>query len=170
MQYKKFLLPLTDDGRQEAELNSFLRGHRVLKVESRYIDDAAMWAFLVSYMDGEQQHTAPPAGRNGSSFEPAKELTPEQLRRYELYSDVRLQMARKHDVKAFIIFSNRDLAAIAKNEPLTVETLRQVKGIGESRIEQYGQEFVQTVNDTIAARKASDDETSGTLDGAGGAS
>ena len=37
MQYKKFILSLTDDGVQEAELNRFLRGHRVLKVEQHFM-------------------------------------------------------------------------------------------------------------------------------------
>ena len=38
MQYKKFVLTLSDDGAQEAELNRFLRGHRVLKVEQHFME------------------------------------------------------------------------------------------------------------------------------------
>ena len=53
MQYRKFILSLTDDGVQEAELNRFLRGHRILKVEQHFLPDDGLWAFLVSYLDGE---------------------------------------------------------------------------------------------------------------------
>lgn len=57
MQFKKFLLSLTDDGMQEAELNRFLRGRRIVKVEREYVSEDKLWAFLVSYLDGEQERT-----------------------------------------------------------------------------------------------------------------
>jgi hypothetical protein len=44
MQYKKFILSLTDEGAQEAELNRFLRGHRVLKVEQHFLEEDGIWA------------------------------------------------------------------------------------------------------------------------------
>ena len=59
MQYKKFVLSIGDDGAQEAELNRFLHGHRVLKVEQHFMEADGLWAILVSYMDGEQRETTP---------------------------------------------------------------------------------------------------------------
>lgn len=50
MQYRKFVFSLADDGTQEAELNRFLRGHRVLKVEQHFIPENELWAFLVCYL------------------------------------------------------------------------------------------------------------------------
>ena len=66
MQYKKFILSLTDDGAQEADLNRFLRGHRVLKVEQHFLENDGIWAFLICYMDGEQKDTAPAVHRSNS--------------------------------------------------------------------------------------------------------
>lgn len=66
MQYKKFILPLADDGAQEAELNRFLRGHRVLKVDQHFVESDGLWALLVCYLDGEQRDAAPPARRSNT--------------------------------------------------------------------------------------------------------
>lgn len=110
MQYRNFVLSLTDDGAQEAELNRFLRGHRVLKVDQHFMEADALWAFLVCYMDGEQRDTAQAVHRsNNERFDPAKELTPDQLERYQHYAAIRLQLARRDNVKAFVVFTNREL-------------------------------------------------------------
>lgn len=164
MQYKKFILSLTDDGLQEAELNRFLRGHRAIKVEQHFMPDEALWAFLVCYMDGEQKETAPGAHRSNSErFDPSKELTPEQLARYKHYAYIRLQLARRDNVKAFVVFTNRELAAIAKVEELSVDVLKGIDGIGEARIEQYGEDFVRMAIETI--KEHDGHETGGPFDG-----
>lgn len=149
-----------DEGQQEAELNRFLRGHRILKVEHQFLERELQWAFLVSYLDGEQKETAPIARRNEQKkFEPEKELDKEQLERYQRYSELRLNLAHKYAVKAYVVFTNRELGELAKFEKLGVEELRQVEGVGEARISQYGMEFLEMLNSN---------ETSGETDGAGG--
>lgn len=173
MQYKKFVLPLNDDGAQEAELNRFLRGHRVLKVETHYSEADALWAFLVCYLDGEQRDTAPQARRsNTERFDPSKELNEEQMARYSRYADARLRLARRDGVKAFVVFTNRELAELARQEEtLTVAMLRQMDGMGEARIEKYGRDFLRIVNDEEPPTPfESEYETRGTTDGEDSAS
>lgn len=38
MQFKKFIISAADGGIEEEEVNRFLRGHRVIKVEDRYVN------------------------------------------------------------------------------------------------------------------------------------
>ena len=169
MQYRKFILSLTDDGGQEAELNRFLRGHRILKVEQHFMADDGLWAFLVSYLDGEQKDSARLAHRSGERFDPAKELTGEQLVRYQRYAAIRLQLARRDNVKAFVVFTNRELGEMAKMDALTLEALRRLDGVGDARISLYGEEFVRMASETHDKEdgKPFDDanETGGAFDG-----
>ena len=144
MQYKKFVVALADEGQQEAELNRFLRGHRVVKVEQHFLADETGWAFLVSYLDGEQRESAPPAQRGSTErFDPAKELNTEEQQRYQRYAGIRLRLARRDNVKAFLVFTNRELGELAKAEQLTEQVLRALSGFGEQRMAQYGTEFLR---------------------------
>ena len=160
MQFRKFVLSLGDEGMQEAEMNRFLRSHRVLKVEHQFVESDCLWAFLVSYLDGEQKETAPQARRSElKKFDPEKELTKEQLERYKKYAEVRLALSRKYSVSAFMVFTNRELGELSKFESLGVDELRKMDGVGEARISQYGMEFLTMLQA---------DETGGESHGEGG--
>ncbi len=146
MQYKKFILSVTDDGVQEAELNKFLRSHRVLKVESNFVPSDAYWAMLVSYMDGDPEQSAPPAKRNKSErTDPIHGLTAEEKSRYDHYVGIRLTIARREGVKAFHVFTNSELASMARIFPLTLSAIAAIEGIGPKRAEQYGAEFLSPI-------------------------
>ena len=49
MALKFFTVPINDDGRAEAALNGFVRSHRVLTVDRRWVDLGAssFWSFAV---------------------------------------------------------------------------------------------------------------------------
>jgi hypothetical protein len=83
MAFKFFTIPLGESGQAEAELNSFLRGRKVLAVDRRWVDQgaASLWCFCVDYLDspsGDGPRGAPgPAGRAKVDYK--KVLTPEQF-------------------------------------------------------------------------------------------
>jgi hypothetical protein len=54
MQLKVFVLPVKNLGATEAEMNAFLRGHRVLAVKKEFVADGenSFWSFCVEYLDG----------------------------------------------------------------------------------------------------------------------
>lgn len=51
MQIGVFFVPLADGASELGELNSFLRGHRVLKVDHALVDGG--WTFCVEWLEGE---------------------------------------------------------------------------------------------------------------------
>jgi hypothetical protein len=80
MQLKLFILPIKNLGAAEAEMNAFLRGHRVLAVKKEFVPDGenSFWTFCVEYLDGGGSHRRPyqeavrvtgqlPAHRRGQS-------------------------------------------------------------------------------------------------------
>ena len=54
MRLKLFVVPIKNLGGAEAEMNGFLRGHRVLAVKKEFVADGenSFWRFCVKYLDG----------------------------------------------------------------------------------------------------------------------
>jgi hypothetical protein len=74
MQLKLFVVPIKNLGGAEAEMNGFLRGHRVLAVKKEFVADGenSFWTFCVEYLDGTAAATGggppgPRAKRRGAS-------------------------------------------------------------------------------------------------------
>ena len=65
MQLKLFVLPIKNLGAAEAEMNAFLRGHRVLAVKKEFVADGenSFWSFCVEYLDVTAPGPALPGGR-----------------------------------------------------------------------------------------------------------
>jgi hypothetical protein len=60
MQLKMFVAPIKNLGDAEAEMNGFLRGHRVLAIKKEFVPDGenSFWTFCVEYLDGTAASTA----------------------------------------------------------------------------------------------------------------
>jgi len=81
--------------------------------------------------------TAPAAAAAG--------LTADALARFEALKSWRAQVAREHNLPAYVIFHDATLAAIAALAPATPAELRTVSGIGERKLEAYGADVLQVV-------------------------
>ena len=57
----------------------------------------------------------------------------------------RLGIAREHGVPAFVVFHDATLEAIAALKPGTREALRGVSGVGEKKLERYGEALLEVV-------------------------
>ena len=66
------------------------------------------------------------------------ELPPEAKALYEALRAERARMAREQSVPAYVIFHDATLAAIATARPRSLAALREIPGMGRSKIERYG--------------------------------
>jgi superfamily II DNA helicase RecQ len=62
-----------------------------------------------------------------------------------LLRDVRRQLADKHDVPAYVIFSNKTLTALAEEMPKTGRELGAVHGMGKTRVARYGKQILTVI-------------------------
>ena len=67
---------------------------------------------------------------------------------------LRLEIARREKVAAFIIFSDRTLKAIALRQPSTLDALAEVPGIGKMKIERYGADILRVLEESAAVDAA----------------
>ena len=60
----------------------------------------------------------------------------------------RAEVARAHNLPAYVIFHDATLAAIAALAPQTLRELEGVSGIGARKLEAYGEDVLRVVGDT----------------------
>ncbi len=72
-------------------------------------------------------------------------LDGEGLLRYAALKAWRGEVAREHNLPAYVIFHDATLAAIAKRAPQTLDDLQGISGIGAKKLEAYAQEVLRVV-------------------------
>ena len=80
------------------------------------------------------ERAAPPA---------AADLNAAAQERFAALKAWRAEVAREHNLPAYVIFHDATLAAIAARAPRSPEDLQGVSGIGATKLERYGQEVLR---------------------------
>lgn len=141
MPFEFFVVPIQDQGQAATALNAFLRSHRVLAVDRRWIEAGAssFWSFCIDYLDG-------PAPGNHSSNRPTnakpkidyKEvLKPEEFTVFARLRDLRKELAAAESVPVYTIFTNEQLAQMVQTRATSRAALEQIAGVGEARLDKY---------------------------------
>ena len=89
-------------------------------------------------------------GRRRSSARSAVAKAPVELdagaqQRYEALREWRAEVAREHNLPAYVIFHDATLAAIAQRAPHSLDDLQGISGIGARKLEAYGDEVLRVV-------------------------
>jgi superfamily II DNA helicase RecQ len=74
--------------------------------------------------------------------------------RFETLRAWRADRARRDGVPPYVLFHNRELAAIASRCPATPNALLQIDGIGEGKVERYGDEVLAALGRAPAPEAA----------------
>ncbi|MDD0811150.1 DNA helicase RecQ [Curvibacter sp. RS43] len=83
------------------------------------------------------------ASGSGSAAKAAIALEGGALRRFESLKAWRTEVAREHNLPAYVIFHDATLAAIAERQPATLEELQGISGLGARKLEAYGAEVLR---------------------------
>lgn len=73
-----------------------------------------------------------------------------QEKRYEHLRRWRKEKAKKLDVPAFVVFSDQTLKQLAIRNPQSLEEMRGIYGVGESKLEKYGWDILEALDITFA--------------------
>lgn len=79
------------------------------------------------------------------SASPVEELSARGLQVFERLRALRMELARDQSVPPYVVASDRTLRELAQLCPKTRIQLMMVHGIGESRAERYGDEFLRAI-------------------------
>jgi ATP-dependent DNA helicase RecQ len=64
---------------------------------------------------------------------------------YSMMRDLRARMAKREQVPAYVIFSNKTLEALARYQPVNAEEALQVPGIGTAKLQSYVEPFLEAI-------------------------
>jgi superfamily II DNA helicase RecQ len=144
MAYHFFTIPIRGPEAAQAELNGFLRSHRVLSMERRWVDQGenSFWAFCIDYLEssGAPSPTGPRdrdgMGRNKVDYR--ERLSPEDFAVFARLRDLRKAIAQAEAVPVYTVFTNEQLARMVQTRATTRAALERIGGVGDARIEKYG--------------------------------
>ena len=78
-------------------------------------------------------------GPRGKDKAPPLPLDADGLARFEALKAWRAEVAREHNLPAYIVFHDATLAEMAKAMPDSLAALGQISGVGAKKLEAYGQ-------------------------------
>ena len=64
---------------------------------------------------------------------------------FSMLKELRKNIAKKHNLPPFVIFSDPSLQDMAIQYPITMEELTMVSGVGVGKAQKYGQEFIDLI-------------------------
>ena len=85
-----------------------------------------------------------PRGERGAAA-PAQELAEEGRERFKALRSWRLEQARTQGVPPYVVFHDRTLIEIASRQPTTLAELGTVTGVGQAKLERYGEAVLQVL-------------------------
>jgi ATP-dependent DNA helicase RecQ len=76
---------------------------------------------------------------------------------FEALRGLRLELARERQVSSYLIFNDAVLREIARVRPSTMERMRHISGIGDTKLRDFGQRFLDLLADQCGRRGLSRD-------------
>ena len=75
-----------------------------------------------------------------------RQAVPEDNELFEELRQLRRELAEEQGVPPFVIFSDKTLYSMCEIMPETLTEMLDVKGVGESKLEKYGELFLDILN------------------------
>jgi superfamily II DNA helicase RecQ len=148
MQIKIFTIPVLGGERILEEMNAFLNSKRIIRTREKLVrsgSEGAFWSFTIRYVDDVSI-----SERSHQKVDYRTVLGEEEFRRFSAMRVIRKKVAADDGVPPYAVFTDWELSEMSKAENLTPELLKNIKGIGEKRLEKYGQFFLQLPKDEKA--------------------
>lgn len=141
MQIKIFTIPLFDGEEALEEMNKFLRGNKVVDIIKSLVQqgDVAYWSFCVTYLLGAPPKVQAPQLERKEKIDYRNVLDAPSFARFAVMRTIRKQLADADAVPAFAVFTDAELVELAKLEELTPKQMLTINGIGEKKVEKYGE-------------------------------
>ena len=153
MKVKVFTLPWRPEagGFDDGALQAFLQERIVLEVTEHFFihENVPVLVLTLRYRDESprlRRRVAPAASPVAQGAEagvaPRSLLDPEEQARFEALRVWRNQHAKAMGRPPYLVLTNRQLAELAAAPPKTLQALAEIRGVGPSRIDEFGKELL----------------------------
>ncbi|MEM9366567.1 MAG: DNA helicase RecQ [Planctomycetota bacterium] len=107
---------------------------------------------LSTAMDDRRRTTKSTATKSDDSWEGVDQTLFEELRRH------RRELAEEAHVPAFVVFGDATLRELARCRPSTLDGFARVKGVGQKKLADYGQTFLERINEICGRNNLTQDQ------------
>ena len=76
----------------------------------------------------------------------SKDMTIDDEPLFEKLKELRLNLSKKLNVPAFVIFPDKTLIEMAKLKPKTLDELEEIYGVGKAKLEKFGEDFLNIIS------------------------
>lgn len=163
MQLEQFLIPVGSDKSLFDDVNKFLRSNRVLDIKKELVNSnsGVYWAICVTYLPNpinsiEKSNETNVVRKEKIDYKNL--LTDVEFERFTELRKIRKQLASDDAVPPYAIFTDAELAEIAKFEFVTPNSISKIPGIGKRKVEKYGESLCDTFNSLQLNSKSADEE------------
>ena len=129
-------------GFDDSSLREFLKDKEVVSISDHFFvrNEVPFLTLIIKYFPYRQETDAnfSPQGKRDESWR--EELSESDMGVFNLLREWRAKRSREEGVPPYILFTNKQLAQIAKGRPHTLAELEKVDGVGLAKREKYGQE------------------------------
>lgn len=141
MQVKLFTIPLFDNEAELNEMNGFLRAQKVLTIDKQFVSvgENAYWSFCVTYLQLSKASSVAQNAQRPTKVDYKEVLDVATFAIFSTLRTIRKQIAEDEAIPAYAVFTDSELAEIAKLESIDTKSLLSIPGIGQKKAEKYGQ-------------------------------
>jgi hypothetical protein len=141
MPIKLLSVPALDPIAGEQEVNQFCAQQRVVSIERRLVTvhDRPVWCFCIEYLASAAPQGAAAAGEFRSRVDYKQVLNDGDFRVFSRLRELRKAVAEDEKAPVFTIFTNEQLAAMARMRPTSAAELQRIDGLGEGKVGRYGE-------------------------------
>ena len=140
MRYKIYTIPIPDTQNAIEEMNRFLNTHRIITVEKHFLQkrEISNYVFLVEYYEAKIEST----GYKTPKIDYKEILSAQDFAIFNERREYRKNLSESEGKPVYTFFTNEQLAAIVQKKVKSKKTLKAIDGIGEAKIEKYGEGII----------------------------
>ena len=102
----------------------------------------------MSYIEGEGR---PGPEKRQKRVDYREVLSAEEFALFSKLRELRKELAEQEGVPVYAVFTNDHLADMVRQRVVSLETLQSINGVGQARLEKYGEAFVRILKRDIPA-------------------
>lgn len=158
MQIRVFTIPTADSDAITPEVNSFLQSQKLVSVEKQFVADGtnSFWSICVTYLQ-QGKASSPASGSSKKRIDYREVLSETDFAVFAELRTLRKELAERESVPAYALFTNEQLADMVRENVTTKASLGKITGVGEARVEKYGDTFLQKLNQLLSTQRGNDD-------------
>jgi ATP-dependent DNA helicase RecQ len=128
----------------DKELREFLKDKEVISIQEHFFmkNEVPFLTMVIKYFPFRQEadpQMAPQGKRDESWRETLSEV---EMGVFNLLREWRSKRSREEGVPPYILFTNKQLAQLIKENPSSLSHLERVEGVGKARVEKYGRDIL----------------------------